>query len=194
MEILCHDKRLAGKYQDWHSLSVGARGLIAECVIAGWLLVHYRAARRQKPLCTPWVTMTLSSVSILLPLQMAQGTESPSNQLILGPTNQFTSQQSWERPTGQRKSAVSGNTLLLEPDTTWYISSGYFGKLVQRCWPKAAGHHMGKQGWLNWHFLNIVHPPLLHLPSLQLEAFPVCQVLPSQVPQPLLIKSFWEPD
>ena len=67
MEILCHDKRLAGKYQDCHSLSVRARGLIAECVIAGWLLVHYRAARRQKPLCTPWVTMTLSSVSILLP-------------------------------------------------------------------------------------------------------------------------------
>ena len=50
-------------------------------------------------------------------LQMAQGTESPSNQLILGPPNQFTSQQSWERPTGPFQEMPCCQSQIL-PDTS----------------------------------------------------------------------------
>ena len=75
------------------SLSIPAvvrGGLIARCVIASWLLVHYRESR-QKPFCTLcWVTMTLSCKQTSPPLPQPL-THQPSHhhhQLILyRPTN-----------------------------------------------------------------------------------------------------------
>ena len=123
--------------------------------------------------------------------QMAQGTESPSASADSG-TNQPIG---LGMANGAKKQRHFRKCLAASQIADTYVFSEYFGKLVQRFSLQKViiWESKGDSTGISLIPIQSITLILTPCPSVRLEAFPVCQVLPSQVPLPLLIKSVWEP-